>query len=85
MSRKKRALMMFLPLAVLVFSSLLFTSPNIAEAAEYLDVLEHIAEDIEEIHEDMHKVVYFLRLMSYSSIVMALSLVALVVVVATKK
>ncbi len=71
---------------VLILSALIvLLLPGIVAAGEYLDVLEHIADDIEEIHEDMHKVVYFLRLMAYSSMVMALSLVGLVAVTAIKK
>ncbi len=73
-------------LSVVLSLLMLLVLPNVVLAAgEYLEVLEHIAEDMEEIHHDMHKVVFFLRLMAYSSGIVALSLVGLVVVVAIKK
>lgn len=35
---------------------------------EFMGIMEQITDDIEEIHHDMHKVSFALRLISYSSI-----------------
>ncbi len=58
-------------LTIVLLSMMLMLLSGTASAQEegvYLEPLEHIAEDIEEIHEDMHKVAFSLRLISYSSI-----------------
>ena len=68
-------------LILLVTALIFLLIPNTAEAALYFDVLGHIAEDIEEIHEDMHMLVFILCHMAWASVanavLIAVSAVAL--------
>jgi len=49
------------------------------------DIFVQIAEDIEEIHEDMHKVAFSLRIISYSTLGIFLALLGHMFVMLKKK
>ncbi len=76
----KSSLLKYLTMAVFIFmiSQFLFipvsgadSHNGLGEDAAFLDYMEHIAEDIEEIHGDMHTVAYALKLMAVSNMAMA--------------
>ncbi len=73
--KTKFFLILSITLAVIVICQMLFvpvSGASLAESEEFMEYMEQIAEDIEEIHGDMHKVAYNLKLISYSAIAMAL-------------
>lgn len=80
--RKKVLLLTVMLIAFLVTGQVFFSSPvnaNLAESEEFMGYMEDIADDIEEIHEDMHVVAYNLRLLAYSNIAIgALLLIGLI-------
>jgi len=70
---------------LLLTGLILVLIPSTAEAAPYLDVLEHIAEDIEEIHEDMHVVAFNLRLMAWANVAQAFLLAVIAIALVAGK
>ncbi len=75
--RKRFVLAIIVLVALFVFTQGSFISPvsaNLAESPEFMEYMEHIAEDIEEIHEDMHVVAYNIRWLAYSNIAIAVFL-----------
>lgn len=85
---KKNTLTAFAIIALLLVLQLAFSPAayaSLADSAEFMGYMEDIAEDIEEIHEDMHVVAYNVRLLAYSNIAIALFLLIGLIGVFRKK
>lgn len=75
--QKKQALKVVTVITLLLVLQLAFSpiaNANLADSDEFMGYMEGIAEDLEEIHEDMHVVAYNIRLLAYSNIAIALFL-----------
>ena len=86
MTNKKRLMVVcctLLLLAVLLGLTGVATAQEMDE--DFMGIMEQIADDIEEIHEDMHKVSFALRLISYSSIGIFFVLLGQAAIVVMKK
>ncbi len=76
-------------LCALMLLAVLLGASGVAVAQEmdpeFMGIMEQIADDIEEIHEDMHKVSFALRLIAYSSVGIFFVLLGQAVIMVIKK
>lgn len=67
-----RITFLFMLLAAVTVLAITVSTPGSAYSQsfdkEHLEIMEHISEDLEEIHEDMHKVAFSMKLVSWSAI-----------------
>ncbi|TVR87471.1 MAG: hypothetical protein EA428_13035 [Spirochaetaceae bacterium] len=78
LSRANKPAIFFGALLLLMFVLPIASWGQVEMNPEFLGYMEAIAEDMEEIHHDMHKVAFALRLGSYSLVVIAVAQVLLV-------
>ncbi len=86
LANRKKVMVIFCTLMLL---AVLFGASGVTAAqemdAEFMEIVDRIAEDIEEIHEDMHKVVFHLRLISYAGVGIFLALLAQAIIMTKQK
>ncbi len=78
--------------AIVLAALILFTIAPVAGAhseitgdADFMEIMEEIGHDLEHIHEDMHTVAFSMKIISYSTVAIAVLMLVAVIMINRKK